>query len=209
LPTAAQVLAGELMTWFLRLVTDLGDVTLLLPASALLLVYLLHLKTAQTATIWVSTVALCVFLTSILKLCFLACGPRLPGLDMQSPSGHVSMSITFYGCCALMVSQRREPMVRIALLSAAFALVVAVAVSRVVLHYHTPVEAAAGFLVGGVCVAWFRVLSTAAGPLSIDWRPIVVVMVALALALHGMHTDFEGVLRHFARLFQARLSICA
>ncbi len=190
-------------------VTDLGDFTLLAPASALLLIYLLYLKSVGTAKIWLSAVALCVILTIALKLCFMTCGAQVPGLDMQSPSGHTSMSVTFYGCCALMVAGEKERSGRFALLAVAFMLVTAIAVSRLILHTHTASEVLAGSAIGAICVGWFGIRYLALPRPSLPWQPIMVAMLVLGFALHGIHWNIESLLRNAAQLFQINIQICA
>lgn len=191
------------------LVTDLGDATLLAPASALLLIYLLCLKATRTATIWLTTVALCAALTIALKLVFLACAPYVPLLAIRSPSGHTSMSMTFYGCWALMVAGNKDQLTRIALLSVGLTLVICVAVTRVIIHAHTPSEVLAGFFIGAICVAWFRGRYFDERPLSVPWHPFFIAIVALALAMHGLHWDVEGIIKHFAHLLQTHVAVIA
>jgi len=87
---------------FLGYLTDLGDSALLVPASALLAVYLFYLGSRRTATAWLSALALCVALTALSKVAFAACGSLVPVFGVSSPSGHTSLSATFYGCTALM-----------------------------------------------------------------------------------------------------------
>jgi hypothetical protein len=112
----------------LRLITDIGDSALFVPASALLLAYLLYLRRARTAVIWASTLALCAGLTIVMKIGFHGCGADLPLLNMRSPSGHASFSTTFYACFALMIAVDQDRWKRLALLLASTGLVLLIAI---------------------------------------------------------------------------------
>lgn len=190
-------------------ITNLGDSTLLVPASALLAFYLFWLGAGRTAKIWLLTLALCAVLTLSFKVCFLACGPRVPFLNMESPSGHTSMSMTFYGCCALMLGSGKERRWQLILLVAGLALAGTIALSRVILHMHTATEVLAGLLIGAVCVGWFGDRYRGLRPHSLPWAPMLATMLVLALVLHGVHWDIEGVVRDMARLFQTNVRVCA
>lgn len=196
------------MSSLLHAVTDLGDAALLLPASVFLVAYLLYFSTASVARIWVSTLALCAFLTLFLKVTFFTCGATVPALDLHSPSGHTSLSMTFYGCAALMVSADKGRATQIAMFAAGTLLVIAVAISRVLLHAHSPTEALLGLTIGIVCVAWFGRRFFALPPLSLPWRWALAVVVLLALVTHGMHWNIEWAVARIAALIHSAAPIC-
>jgi membrane-associated phospholipid phosphatase len=186
------------MSTVVALVTGLGDAALLLPAAALLLLYLLRTRSWQAATEWVAVLALCAGLTVAAKMMFHACGGQFPNLDIRSPSGHTSLSTTFYGCGALMLSANQSWGRRLAVLLASAGLIVAIAASRVALHAHTIEEAAAGLAIGVLCVGLFaaRYLPRA---LYLPYWPVpVMVILALSLLTHGRHLSVEGLLDHMA-----------
>jgi membrane-associated phospholipid phosphatase len=123
------------------LITGLGNAALLLPATTVLLLYLLRARSWRAATAWVAALGLCAGLTVAAKMMFHACGEQFPTLDIRSPSGHTSLSTTFYGCGALMLSANQSWSRRLAALLASAGLIVAIAASRVALHAHTIEEA--------------------------------------------------------------------
>lgn len=189
-------------------VTDLGDSALLVPASAILLAYLLYVRLTRTAVIWASTLALCACLTVLVKLAVYACGADFSLADLHSPSGHTSISVTFYGCCGLMMSTDKDRWSRMALVAGSAAIAVAVATSRVVLEVHTIADVIAGFLIGTLCVAWFESRYLRQPGLSLPWQPMLAALCLVALAMHGRHWNVEGVIAHIARLLQASLPFC-
>jgi PAP2 superfamily len=185
------------MRTLITLITGLGDAALLLPAAALLLFYLLRTRSLRTATGWVVVLALCAGLTVVAKMLFHACGSQLPALDIRSPSGHTSLSTTFYGCGALMLSANLSRGRRLAVLLASFALVLAIAASRVALHAHTIEEAAAGLVIGLLCVGFFATHYLPRAVYFPYW-PVPLTIIGLALLTHGHHLSVEGLLDRVA-----------
>jgi membrane-associated phospholipid phosphatase len=196
------------MGYTFYLITYLGDPALLAPASAVLLAYLVYLRSTRVAAFWASTLALCAAITLLLKLCFYGCGAGLPAIGILSPSGHTSIGTTFYGCCALMLSAEKARWERLVLLLGSVALVIAIAMSRVILQAHTLNEVILGLSVGALCVAWFgrRYFALARPP--VPWQPILVTLFVVALVTHGQHWDVEGIIGHIARIVDARLPLC-
>jgi hypothetical protein len=190
------------------LITGLGDAALLLPAAVLLLLYLVRTRSWQTATSWVTVLTLCAGLTVAAKIVFHACGGQFPALDIRSPSGHTSLSTTFYGCGALMLSAHLSWGRRLTALLAGIGLSVAIAASRVALHAHTTKEAAAGFAIGLLCVALF---ATRYQPRAVHlprWPIPVMAILGLALITHGRHLSVEGLLDRTADRLRLAQYLC-
>jgi PAP2 superfamily len=196
------------MRTVVTLITGLGDAALLLPAAALLLLYLVRTRSWRAATGWVAVLTLCAGLTVVAKMAFHACGGHLPAFHIRSPSGHTSLSTTFYGCGALMLFAHQSSDRRLAALLAGVGLSVAIAASRVALHAHTIEEAAAGFAIGSLCVALF---ATRYQPRAVHlphWPIPVMVIVALALLTHGRHLSAEGLLDRMADRLHLAQYLC-
>jgi membrane-associated phospholipid phosphatase len=190
------------------LITGLGDAALLLPAATLLLLYLVRTRSWRTATGWVAVLALCAGLTVVAKMVFHACGGQFPALDIRSPSGHTSLSTTFYGCSALMLSAHQSWGRRLAALLASIGLSVAIAASRVALHAHTIEEAAAGFAIGLLCVGLFASHYLPRAVYLPYWPIPAMVIVALALLTHGRHLSVEGLLDRTADRLRLAQYLC-
>jgi membrane-associated phospholipid phosphatase len=194
------------MIHLVHAVTDLGDAAVVVPASAMLLAYLLYVRSTKTASIWVATLVLCAGLTIFAKLALYTCGTVA---DLRSPSGHTSVSVTFYGCCALMMSADKDRRNRLLLMLGGTAIAAAIAMSRVLLHAHTIGEVVAGFIIGAFCVAWFAA-GYFAQPSSprLRWEPGLVMLVLVVLAMHGRHWTLEAPIAHLARLLHADMRFC-
>jgi membrane-associated phospholipid phosphatase len=196
------------MMHLVHLVTNLGDSALLVPASAVLLAYLLYVRSGRTAGIWATTLVLCACLTIVAKLALYTCGAELSLADLRSPSGHTSLSVTFYGCCALMVGADKDPSIRWLLVLGSVATALAIAVSRVLLQAHTIGDVAAGFAIGVLCVAWFSSLYFARPASPMRWELALVTFSLVALLMYGRHWTLEGAIAHFARLLHANMQVC-
>jgi PAP2 superfamily len=189
------------------LITGLGDAALL-PAAALLLLYLIRTRSWQAATDWIAVLTLCAGLTVVAKMLFHACGSQLPALKIRSPSGHTSLSTTFYGCGALMLSAHQSWGRRLAALLVSVGLSVAIAASRVALHAHTIEEAAAGFAIGLLFVGLFATRYLPRAVYLPHWPIPAMVIVALALLTHGRHLSVEGLLDRTADRLRLAQYLC-
>lgn len=192
----------------MTLITGLGDAALLLPAAAVLLFHLLRARSWRPATAWVAALALCAGLTVAAKMMFHACGGQLPALAIRSPSGHTSLSTTFYGCGALMLSANQGWSRRFLALLAAAGLAILIAASRVALHAHTVEEVVVGFAIGSLCVAVYAAHYLPRPLQSLDWRVPVIAIVALALLTHGRHLSVEGFLDRVTDHLQLAQYLC-
>jgi membrane-associated phospholipid phosphatase len=181
-----------------QLVTGLGDSALLLPGSLALLGYLVWRGQRALALAWLATLALCLGLTALAKLAFLACGEHVPALRVDSPSGHASFSAAFYGACAVVASFHRPRWQRLLIHAGALVLVLAIAASRTVLRHHSVEEVLSGLVIGGVCVLAFAMLGRPAEPAPVRLAPLAVGVVALAALVAGRHLSAEPLLERIA-----------
>jgi membrane-associated phospholipid phosphatase len=196
------------MNAMLRLVTDLGDAAFLVPASIVLVGYLLIRRSARAAAAWVTALALCAGLTILAKIAFYACGAELASLLIRSPSGHTSLSSTFYCCGALVLSANRERPMRLALLLGAGTLVLAIAASRILLHAHTPEEVLAGLLIGACCTAWFAFRHLRTNVPTLPLLPAAVAVAVLAFLSHGKHFGVEDRIARLAEQLPWASRVC-
>jgi membrane-associated phospholipid phosphatase len=197
------------MNLLVNFITHLGDAALLIPASALLVAYLAYRRFPGHAGLWLATLVLCGFLTLALKAIFFLCGTGLATFALRSPSGHTSLSLTFYGCAAVMASVDKTRRTQLAMLAAGAGLALAVALTRIALHAHTTNEVLAGLLIGGVCVAWFGKRYFALRPVILPWPALAAAVALLAVATHGVHWDFEWLAGKIAALLRAGVALCS
>src|SRR5579864_4325086 len=99
----------------LNILTDLGDATLILPASLIFAIYLWTVDARRPAITWSASMALCVIFIVLSKIGFHACGEWVAALGIHSPSGHAAFAATFYGCGALLLGNGQSGRLRIGL----------------------------------------------------------------------------------------------
>jgi membrane-associated phospholipid phosphatase len=190
------------------LITGLGDAALLLPAATTLLLYLLWTRSWRAATAFIGALSLCIVLTVACKMIFHACAGHFLALIIRSPSGHTSLSTTFYGCGALMIAADRRWDRRLAVMLVGVALVVAIAASRIVLRAHTIEEVVAGFAIGIVCMAFYSIQYLPQTSVSLDWRLPVAGVGILALLTHGEHVSVETLIDRVADHIRLAQYVC-
>ncbi|HYM72686.1 MAG TPA: phosphatase PAP2 family protein [Stellaceae bacterium] len=189
-------------------VTDCGDSAVTLPLAALALFCLVATRQRHLAFAWLLMVAGCAAAIGALKLWFGACGSSIGIPAIVSPSGHTAMSVAIYGGLTLLIGATLRPAPRAATYAVAMMLVVAIAISRLVLHLHDAAEVAVGLVTGLIALTGFAVaMRGQAVPESLAIRllgwglPVIVLM-------HGTRLMVEPALNRVAGAFRLVLPWC-
>lgn len=145
---------NDINTDVMQVFTFLGTHTFLIPANLALVAYFLFIKRHRWYSVKVPVVALSsVMLMFLLKLIFQRDRPLTPLLQAAQgysfPSGHATMSITFYGLIIFLVWRNKISLwVKWTLTIILAALINFIGVSRVYLRVHYASDVLAGFCVG-------------------------------------------------------------
>jgi len=145
---------SDINTNVMQVFTFLGTHTFLIPANLILVAYFLFIKRHRWYSIKVPVVALSsLLLMFILKTIFHRDRPLTPLLEAARgysfPSGHATMSITFYGLMIFLVWQtQKSSLVKWTLTVLLVLLINFIGVSRVYLRVHYASDVLAGFCVG-------------------------------------------------------------
>ena len=195
------------------LLSGLGDVAVVAPASAALVVGLLLLGARRDAAAFTVAMFTCVALALSAKLAFAACG-FAPRFDIESPSGHAALGAAFYGSLAALLAGGRGLGVRLALYVAAACASAAVAYGRVELQVHSVAEVICGLLIGVVAAALFVALRGPPRRLSLTPQMLVraspiAVLLALDLALFTDRWTAEPLIDRFAWAIGVALKLCS
>jgi membrane-associated phospholipid phosphatase len=142
----------------------------------------------------------CVATISGLKLMLDVCGPIIAG-TLRSPSGHTAVSVVVYGGYAAIIGAHYRPTARLTLMVGATIFALGIALSRLVLHFHSGIEVGVGLIVGGIflgavhaLVAWCR-----PAPLPLPWLGAAVAVSFLLF--YGERWPAERALHRIAALF--------
>jgi membrane-associated phospholipid phosphatase len=197
----------------MHLVTNLGDLAVLLPASLGLIVFLAWIDSRRDAAAYTAAALVCLTAALFAKLAFAACAGRYSLFGVESPSGHVAFSATFYGCFAVLFGAGRTLARRLALYAGAAALVLLIGASRIALEAHTAPEVIVGAAIGAASVVFFNALRVQPKPLELSSRTVVrmspfAVLYALSFLLLAGHWTAEPLIDEIAAQLGVSLHLC-
>jgi membrane-associated phospholipid phosphatase len=173
----------------MKFLTDFGDSAVLLPLSAVVLIWLLATRSVGAAIWWLGVLIAFGAIIGGLKMLFFACPPAV---DVRSPSGHTGFSLLVYGgIAAIIAAQRRSAWSRAGIMLATVALVVGIAISRVTLHMHSRTETLIGFLIGAAAVAVFIFGYRRTTTNRRMMTPLLFAVVLTAAIFHGASLNAE------------------
>jgi len=185
--------------------TDFGDAAVVLPLSAVMLVWLLWLHARRAAISWVVAVSLCIVGTALLKILLYVCSP-VPGL--VSPSGHTGLSTLIYGALTLVIAAESQGWQRATVLAAGAGLIVGIAGSRLVLDVHSALEVGVGVLIGSMTLALFASRNLRLLSEEKSLRPLILPAIAVITLFHGHELRVEGLLHAISRYLHPGGNAC-
>jgi membrane-associated phospholipid phosphatase len=175
--------------------TGFGDTAVLMPLAAVMLLWLLVMRSPRGAVWWAITVAFCVGMTALLKVSFCGCPPTP---DLHSPSGHTSLSTLVYGAMTLVTANETGGVRRIMAVSGGTGFILAIAASRLLLHAHSTAEVGVGLVIGTAALALFGLQYPRYRAKEMWLFPLFVACAALVTVLHGRELRAEEFLREMA-----------
>ena len=193
--------------------SGLGDIAVVAPASAALVVGLILLGARRDAITFAAAMFACMLLALLAKLAFAACG-LAPRFDIESPSGHAALGATFYGSLAALLAGGRPLGARLAFYAVAACAAAAVAYGRVELQVHSVAEVICGLLIGAAAATLFVALRGPARRLPLTRQILVraspvAVLLALDLALFTNRWTAEPAIDRFAWAIGLALKLCS
>ena len=190
----------------MRFLTDFGDSAVLLPLSAVVLIWLLVTRSVGAAIWWLGVLIVFGAVIGGLKMLFFACPPAV---DVRSPSGHTGFSMFVYGSiAAIFAAQRQSAWSRWGIMLAAIALVVGIAISRVILHMHSARETVIGFLIGAAAVGVFFFGYQRTARSRRLTAPLLFAVVLTATVFHGARLNAETNLHALGGWLDLRQLFC-
>ena len=118
------------------------------------------------------------------------------------------MSTAVYGGFAAVLGAGLERPARDAVIAAAAALMLAIAASRAVLHYHSATEVAVGLAVGSLALSGIVVLAGRYRPVRLPILPVAAAALAIALIFHGVRWPAEQAIRRLGFWFELLAPLC-
>jgi membrane-associated phospholipid phosphatase len=194
------------MDAFLHGLTDLGDSAITLPIAAVVLIWLAIWGNRRVALTWLVVLIACGAVTAALKIYFKAC--PLPGIALDSPSGHTSMSLYVYGGLTMMTAAQLRAWRRNAAAALGALLIGAITVTRVTLNFHSKAEVVIGLTIGGIALAWFAAAFRRSRPAPMPlWPSWIAILIPIAL-LSGHSISGEDLLGRIALYIGNVIDFC-
>lgn len=187
-------------------ITDLADTGVVLPLSALLVGLLWYLESAHSAWLFGRALLACLITMAVLKVIFISCGHAM-GSSINSPSGHTSLGMFFYGTVAILFWVKRPGIQGILASSALALLVCAIAVSRLLLNAHNLPEVIVGACVGALALTLFAIPYLRQKHPSLKLKKLGLILVPVFILTYGTVLPAEQMLRQMLPLFH--LDICS
>lgn len=181
-------------------VTWLGDSGLLLPAAALIALWLASSeRTRATAVLWCLVFGTASLAVLVSKLAFLGWGIGSARLNFTGISGHTMLSAAIWPVALWLAASRGPHRLRVALAVAGWVLAAAIGLSRLAIYAHSTSEVAAGYLLGVLTSASFLMLQRGL-PHPVLRAPLVIVSLMLPMAIlqPGDKAPTQGLLEVIA-----------
>ena len=184
----------------LKAFTALGDPSLLLISALAVLLYLwINGEPHKLIRSWILLSVMCVALAVAGKiLCYLLDWQTLGPWRMHSPSGHVAIGVAVYGGCATLLAIGRSYPERLLIWSATGTLVIALALSRLMLRLHSLAEIAAGLLIGVVSLVIFWLSLTPAHKPIAKPHQLIALLLLVDFA-RFVHIDGEALVARISQ----------
>jgi membrane-associated phospholipid phosphatase len=182
-----------------QFLTDFGDTAVTVPLAIVMTVFLFAARQRRLAIAWALMIIGCAGATGGLKLVFRICGHPLAASTLNSPSGHTAMSIAVYGGIAIIVGATLGPVERTALVAAALIFTFAIAASRTIVGYHSPIEVVVGIGVGLATLAVMTVVTLHYRPRSLPLQWLAGAALVVFALFHGTRWPAEQAIHHLAR----------
>ena len=183
-------------------VTDFGDTAVTVPLAALMGCFLLAARQPRLAAGWALAIVGCAGAIGGLNLVLAACGFSLGIPGQASPSGHTAMSVAVYGGYAAVIAANLARPARELVVAGAAMLVIGIALSRVIVSGHSPLEVWIGLAVGVAALGLFVavVVRYHQGTLPIRW--LLLPALAVALVFHGDRWPAERAIGHLVDILR-------
>jgi membrane-associated phospholipid phosphatase len=191
-----------LVTW--TAITDLGDSALMAPMALIVAVWLLVSRAWRGAVAWLALFGLGALLVVGTKIGYLGWGIGIRSLDFTGISGHAMTATSTLTVAGYLTGDRYSKFV--AALGACLGCVLAVmiAISRVVLGFHSPAEAVIGCALGfSIAVATIGMIREYPKVATVPFV-FIFALVALVIIVHGKEAPTENLITRMAHYLSGR-----
>ena len=185
------------------LITRLGEALILLPAAALLALWLVWRgRSVRLAAVWVMGLGAAIGVTIASKIAFIGYGMGFAPLDYTGISGHSMLAAAIYPLASMValhaLAGPAAPDWRRTGLSLGIALAVLVGVSRVAIGAHSWVEVLMGLALGAVVSAAALHARRLPAMRSALWLPVILTLWLGLTPAGAPPSDTHGLITQWA-----------
>ena len=185
------------------LVTRLGEALILLPAAALLALWLVWRgRSVRLAAVWVLGLGAAVGVTVASKIAFMGYGLGYAPLDYTGISGHSMLAAAVYPLASMVglhaLAGPAAPAWRRTGLSLGIALAVLVGVSRIAIGAHSWVEVLMGLALGSLVSAAALLAGRLPAMRSALWVPVILTLWFGLTPAGAPPSDTHGLITQWA-----------
>jgi len=184
--------------------TDFGDSAAMLPAAALIALWLAAGRAWRQAALWCLGFALAATLVALSKIAFLGWGIGIEAIDFTGISGHTMLAVAVLSVGAAVSLRDRSRPVQLAGAALGAAAGIAIGLSRLVLHFHSLSEVLVGALVGAVLAVSFLWAARHANSARLHPAALGVLLVLTLATIHGERAPSELLLTRAALILSGR-----
>jgi hypothetical protein len=184
-----------------KVLTEFGDIALLVPLAAVMLLWLLLTHSLRDAAWWAIAVVFCTVLTAVLKVSFYGCPPS-PNLRAALAVTRASV-LSFMERSALVTATQTRGLQRIIAIGVGASFILAIAASRA-LPAHNASEVGLGLTIGMAALILFCQSYWRYREAKIWLSPLFAPGGALVAVLYGRELDAEHFLHEIAEFRRIR-----
>ena len=186
--------------WFWHYFTWLGDSALMLPAAALIALWLIASeKTRPTGVLWMLFFGAGSAMVLGSKLAFLGWGIGSVRLNFTGFSGHTALAASIWPVALWLVTSRAPHRWRLVAVWLGWALAGAIGVSRLALYAHSMSEVIGGFVIGVAVSASFLAAQHRRPHPRLSWALVALSLATpLAIRAPGNPAPTQGLLEVIA-----------
>jgi membrane-associated phospholipid phosphatase len=184
--------------------TDFGDSAAMLPAAALIALWLAAGRAWHQATLWCIGFALSATLVALSKIAFLGWGIGIEVIDFTGISGHAMLAVAVLSVGAAVSLHDRGRAIQLA--GAALGAIggVCIGLSRLVLHFHSLSEVLVGGVVGACLAASFIWGGRHANAARLQPALLGALLLLTFATIHGERAPTEALLTRVALTLSGR-----
>jgi membrane-associated phospholipid phosphatase len=193
---------------FWNYVTDFGDTAITLPLSVLMICFLFFLGERRAGIGLALALAACGIAIALVKLVLQSCGHPLLSIDLVNPSGHAALSTMVFGSLGFLLSHGSTAERRWIFTTSSLTIILAIAVSRLALAFHSPAEVLAGVALGLVALIIFCYAARSL-PARREFLWLGLFALVVIGLIHGSRWPIEEVIQSLVHLIRHSVPACS